>query len=109
MKDIYLACVDFGIDGLRIDAVRHVNVESWQDFGPAIAQRARDNGDPDSFSLKQVTAFGNGGVAAALQDFFAQDDLYIDADSNAYSLPAFLGIHDMGRIGRFLAGWRHGR
>ena len=34
--------------------------------------------------------------------FFANDDWYTDADSNAYSLPTFLGNHDMGRIGRFL-------
>ena len=30
------------------------------------------------------------------------DDWYTDADSNAYSLPTFLGNHDMGRIGKFL-------
>ena len=32
--------------------------------------------------------------------FFAGDDWYTDADSNAYSLPTFLGNHDMGRIGQ---------
>jgi alpha-amylase len=31
--------------------------------------------------------------------FFANDDWYTDADSNAYQLPTFLGNHDMGRIG----------
>ncbi len=30
------------------------------------------------------------------------DDYYTDTDSNAYSLPTFLGNHDMGRIGNFL-------
>lgn len=37
-----------------------------------------------------------------LARFFANDDWYTDADSNAYSLPTFLGNHDMGRIGYFL-------
>lgn len=37
-----------------------------------------------------------------LQRFFANDDWYTDHDSNAYSLPTFLGNHDMGRIGYFL-------
>ena len=40
--------------------------------------------------------------AQTLAKFFAQDDWYTDADSNAYSLPTFLGNHDMGRIGKFL-------
>ena len=38
----------------------------------------------------------------ALARFFANDDWYTDADSNAYELPTFLGNHDMGRIGHFL-------
>ena len=37
-----------------------------------------------------------------LRDFFGGDDWYIDADSNVYQLPTFLGNHDMGRIGRFI-------
>ena len=37
-----------------------------------------------------------------LRDFFASDDYYTDADSNAYAMPTFLGNHDMGRIGYFL-------
>ncbi len=38
----------------------------------------------------------------ALREFFASDDYYTDADSNAYAQPTFLGNHDMGRIGYFL-------
>ncbi|MGB0101985.1 MAG: alpha-amylase family glycosyl hydrolase [Nocardioides sp.] len=38
-----------------------------------------------------------------LARFFAHDDWYTDHDSNAYALPTFLGNHDMGRIGHFLA------
>ncbi len=29
------------------------------------------------------------------RQFFADDDWYTDADSNAYQLPTFLGNHDM--------------
>jgi glycosidase len=37
-----------------------------------------------------------------LAEFFANDDWYTDRDSNVYSLPTFLGNHDMGRIGFFV-------
>ena len=40
MKDIYSAWVDFGIDGFRIDTVKHVDMEFWQDFAPAIQEHA---------------------------------------------------------------------
>ncbi|MDP9416249.1 MAG: alpha-amylase family glycosyl hydrolase [Actinomycetota bacterium] len=132
MKDIYKAWVDFGIDGFRIDTVKHVNMEFWQDFAPAIERRAATIGNDDFFSFGEVfdanpantsrfttegrlqatldfpfqavaQGFGNGKATTELRDLFAKDDLYIDRDSNAYSLPTFLGNHDMGRIGRFLA------
>src|SRR4029453_6739119 len=41
--------------------------------------------------------------ASGLAEFFSGDDWYTDADSNAYQLPTFLGNHDMGRIGTFIA------
>ena len=131
MTDVYRAWVDFGIDGFRIDTVKHVGTEFWQEFAPAIRQQAAARGDEDFFSFGEVydsnpeflsrytteaglqatldfgfqaraRAFSSGGDAAALEDFYAQDDYYTDADSNAYSLPTFLGNHDMGRIGAFL-------
>ncbi|GAA4369024.1 alpha-amylase family glycosyl hydrolase [Nocardioides caricicola] len=43
-----------------------------------------------------------GETTRRLAKFFANDDVYTDRDSNAYSLPTFLGNHDMGRIGYFL-------
>ena len=132
MKDVYRTWVDFGIDGFRIDTVKHVGTEFWQDFAPAIEEHAAAGGNDDFFSFGEVydadpaklsrftteaglqatldfgfqaraQAFGTGRSATGLRDLFAQDDLYTDADSNAYSLPTFLGNHDMGRIGRFLA------
>ena len=39
MEDIYKAWVDFGIDGFRIDTVKHVNMEFWQSFTPGDAGR----------------------------------------------------------------------
>ena len=48
---------------------------------------------------KQARLFAEGaGATNALRDFFAHDDYYTDADSNAYSLPTFLGNHDIGRF-----------
>ena len=42
------------------------------------------------------------GSAQNLEKLFASDDYFIDEDSNAYSLPTFVGNHDMGRFGYFL-------
>lgn len=42
------------------------------------------------------------GGSDGLKTLFENDDYYIDADSNAYALPTFIGNHDMGRFGYFL-------
>jgi len=133
MTEIYQTWIkDFGIDGFRIDTVKHVNLQFWQEFGPAILDYARANGKPDFFmygevfdrdpafvsqyttegQLQATLDFGfqrsarlfasSGGATNDLRNFFANDDYYTDADSNAYSLPTFLGNHDMGRFGYFL-------
>ena len=67
---------------------------------------------PTKGDVQAVIDFGFQNVAAgyaarnssatAVADLFEADDYYIDADSNAYSLPTFLGNHDMGRIGTFI-------
>ncbi|MBZ5739441.1 alpha-amylase family glycosyl hydrolase [Nocardioides mangrovi] len=138
MTDIYQTWIgDFGIDGFRIDTMKHVNDEFWQAFGPGILDYAHQHGKPDFFMFGEVALDGSGpsskaftshytttdGMQAVLDfpfqdaargfaskslptqqlaDFFTNDDWYTDADSNAYSLPTFLGNHDMGRIGYFL-------
>ena len=133
MVDIHKKWItDFGIDGFRVDTVKHVNTEFWQKFAPAIRTHATSVGKPDFFLFGEVfdsnpavtstftttaklpavldfgfqsTAQGFAASSAAtnnVRDFFDKDDLYTDADSNAYSLPTFLGNHDMGRIGRFI-------
>jgi len=132
MIDIYQQWVrDVGIDGFRIDTVKHVNTEFWQQFSPALTSYAADQGNDDFFMFGEVydaspefvsqyttegrlqaavdfgfqanaTNFAKGAKTTQLRDFFASDDWYTDADSNVYQLPTFLGNHDMGRIGSFL-------
>jgi glycosidase len=133
MIDIYKAWIrDFGIDGFRIDTMKHVNDEFWQQFGPEVLDFARDQGKPEFFMFGEVfdttksftshfttvdrmqavldfpfqaaaqNFAADSGPTDRLADFFIDDDWYTDADSNAYQLPTFLGNHDMGRIGRFI-------
>jgi glycosidase len=135
MVDIYSFWIDeFGVDGFRIDTTKHVNMEFWQRFGPAILEEAHDRGIDEFFAFGEVfdQQFGSpfmsefstrgqlqatidfgfqvaargfasqGAATNGLRDFFASDDYYTDADSNAYAMPTFLGNHDMGRIGYFL-------
>lgn len=133
MTEIYETWVDLGIDGFRIDTAKHVNMEFWQQFAPAIREHAGSIGNDDFFAFGEVydanpeylstfstegrldatldfgfqdvgTAFAKGAATTRLRDFFAADDWYTDADSNAYASPTFLGNHDMGRIGTFLEG-----
>ncbi len=132
MIDIYNAWVgDVGIDGFRIDTVKHVNIEFWQQFTDGVIDYADSIGNDDFFMFGEIydsnpsfvsryttegelqaavdfgfqgsaTSFARGSATTNLRDFFFSDDWYTDADSNAYSLPTFLGNHDMGRIGSFL-------
>ncbi|GAB3590594.1 hypothetical protein GCM10027446_05760 [Angustibacter peucedani] len=131
MTKIYEKWVDFGIDGFRIDTVKHVNMEFWQSFSPAMLARAKADGNDDFFMFGEVydarpsfmsqytttgrlpstldfgfqaaaKDFATGLKTTGLRDLFADDDYYTDTDSNAYELPTFLGNHDMGRIGYFL-------
>jgi alpha-amylase len=133
MIDIYEAWIrDFGIDGFRIDTMKHVDDAFWQRFAPEVLDFAHSVGKQRFFMFGEVfdTArpftshftthdrvqavldfpfqkaaqdFAAGSHATTeLRDFFVADDWYTDADSNAYQLPTFLGNHDMGRFGRFV-------
>jgi alpha-amylase len=133
MIDIYETWIrDFGVDGFRIDTMKHVNDEFWQTFGPEVLDYARQHGKREFFMFGEVfdttksftshftttdkvqavldfpfqdaarNFASRGQPASQLATFFAGDDWYTDADSNVYQLPTFLGNHDMGRIGHFV-------
>jgi alpha-amylase len=133
MVQIYESWIkDFGVDGFRIDTMKHVNDEFWQKFGPQVLQFAHEHGKNEFFMFgevfdtsRSVTSHftthdrvqavldfpfqaaardfaSRGQPTSQLGAFFAGDDWYTDADSNVYQLPTFLGNHDMGRIGGFV-------
>ncbi|MDP9693315.1 UNVERIFIED_ORG: glycosidase [Arthrobacter globiformis] len=134
MTDIYETWIrDFGVDGFRIDTMKHVNDEFWQQFGPDVLAYAREHGKDEFFMFGEVFDTSKSFTsqfttrnrmqavldfpfqdaarnfasksqnAKALETFFAADDWYTDSDSNVYQLPTFLGNHDMGRIGSFIS------
>ncbi len=131
MIEIYKFWSTFGIDGFRIDTVKHVNIEFWQKFAPEVLAAAMGSGKKDFFMFGEVfdanpanmsrfttegglqatidfgfqaraRGFAGGRPTTEIRDLFVADDYYTDHDSNAYSLPTFLGNHDMGRIGNFI-------
>lgn len=54
MIDIFGQWVEWGVDGFRIDTMRHVNAAFWQAFNPAIRARARALGRPDFLQFGEV-------------------------------------------------------
>ncbi|MBX2846729.1 MAG: hypothetical protein KTR16_00300 [Acidiferrobacterales bacterium] len=133
MIEIYQNLIkEFKPDGFRVDTVKHVQLEFWQEFTPAIVDFAKKQGipnfhvfgevyDPDPKVLSVFTTqgkvpsvldFGFQSAAAdvffagksplLIKELFAQDHLYKDHDSDADTLMTFLGNHDMGRPGMFI-------
>ena len=96
MTEIYQGWIsDFGVDGFRIDTTKS--------FTSQFTTRNQMQAVLDFPFQEAARNFASRGQdATALKEFFAGDDWYTDADSNAYSLPTFLGNHDMGRIGSFV-------
>ncbi|QTE29983.1 pullulanase-type alpha-1,6-glucosidase [Pengzhenrongella sicca] len=126
--DVYDQWIDLGIDGFRIDTVKHVNLEFWQQWTTQVLDYAHAAGKPDFFMFGEVydadatktspyvrktdmsatldfafqagaTGFAQGFSGEGLSKLFASDDLYTTPDSSATAMPTFLGNHDMGRIG----------
>ncbi|MEV4279308.1 pullulanase-type alpha-1,6-glucosidase [Actinoplanes xinjiangensis] len=124
---------DTGIDGYRLDTVKHSNLEFWQQWAPGVEKAAKQAGKKDFFMFGEVYSAdqeiqstyvregnlpatldfsfqetargfvtGNSG-ANALSGLYAKDDLYTARNTGADRLPTFLGNHDMGRIGSFIA------
>ncbi|WP_432981713.1 pullulanase-type alpha-1,6-glucosidase [Dactylosporangium sp. CA-233914] len=124
---------DSGIDGYRIDTAKHVDMQFWPQFSQGVRAAADRAGKPDffmfgevydanpgfdsqyvrkgrlpatlDFPFQQAAAdfVARGGSGTELADMYAQDDLYTSAGTSAQYLPTFLGNHDMGRIGYFVA------
>ncbi|WP_374763498.1 alpha-amylase family glycosyl hydrolase [Yunchengibacter salinarum] len=122
---------EVGIDGFRIDTVKHVGDAFWRAFIPAIRKHARQEGIPDFYIFGEVyepdpvvlsrhvreaglpqvldfpfqsaaqAVFADGAPTHKLATLFAADALY-GGPARANRLPVFLGNHDMGRIGRFI-------
>ena len=130
--EVYQDWIDLGIDGFRIDTVKHVNFEFWEQWTDAVLAYAHDHGKPDFFMFGEVydadpkktspyvrdtgmnsildftfqsnaQGYATGASnAKTLQRLYAGDDYYTTPHSSATALPTFLGNHDMGRIGYFL-------
>ncbi|MFI2712417.1 pullulanase-type alpha-1,6-glucosidase [Micromonospora sp. NPDC018662] len=134
MTDIYGQWIGkAGVDGFRLDTVKHANLDFWPQFTRGIDAYAAKAGKKDFFMFGEVysadqeiesTYVRQGGLPAtldfsfqeaargytaadgsakALADVYAKDDLYAARDTDANRLPTFLGSHDMGRIGSFIA------
>ncbi|MBX9243928.1 pullulanase-type alpha-1,6-glucosidase [Actinotalea ferrariae] len=130
--DVYQDWIDLGIDGFRIDTVKHVNIEFWEQWTTEVLDYARAQGKPDFFMFGEVydadaaklspyvrntdmsstldftfqsaaQLFARGSDPRGLAQLFASDDMYTTPTTSATALPTFLGNHDMGRIGYFVA------
>lgn len=124
---------DFDIDGFRIDTVKHVDMEFWTQWATALDAYAAKQGRDDFFMFGEVYSAdtnitspyvtqgrldatldfpfqeaarqyaSQGGSAKKLAGVFGDDYKYTTDKANAYEQVTFLGNHDMGRIGYFLA------
>ncbi|MFC7879685.1 pullulanase-type alpha-1,6-glucosidase [Isoptericola sp. NPDC057391] len=131
--DVYTDWIDLGIDGFRIDTVKHVNPEFWETWSAEVMDYAHAQGNDDFFMFGEVydadaaktspyvrdtamssvldfsfqaaaTSYASGNSARGLASLFASDDRYTTPTKSAAALPTFLGNHDMGRVGFMLAG-----
>ena len=75
MVDIYKTWVDdFGIDGFRIDTMKHVNDEFWQQFGPRMQTIAKQDGNPDFFMFGEVALDGSDAAAKSFTSHYTTHD-----------------------------------
>ncbi|WP_333774136.1 pullulanase-type alpha-1,6-glucosidase [Streptomyces sp. IBSBF 3136] len=133
MEKIYQRWVkDFGVDGFRIDTVKHVDMEFWTQWATALDSYAAAHGRKNFFMFGEVYSAdtsitspyvtqgrldatldfpfqdaarsyaSQGGSAQKLASVFGDDYKYTTDKANAYEQVTFLGNHDMGRIGYFL-------
>ncbi|MEV0403214.1 alpha-amylase family glycosyl hydrolase [Actinoallomurus sp. NPDC050550] len=73
--DVYETWIkDFGIDGFRIDTMKHVNDEFWQTFGPGLVRYARAHGKPDFFMFGEVALDGSDAAAKSFTSHYTTHD-----------------------------------
>lgn len=133
MIDIYQNWIrEFRCDGFRVDTVKHVDIEFWQKWVPAIKKYAESLkispfyivGEAYDMLPQDVSRFKTMGTMPSLLDFplqgairdvfageagtkvfedvFFGDDYYTGAYSSAAELLTFTGNHDMGRLGFYV-------
>ena len=131
-ENVYETWMDFGVDGFRIDTVKHVNFDFWKTWTTAVDAHAAQT-NPDFFTFGEVydadatktspyvrhtgmdatldfafqagaLNYAKGYTAGGLSQLFASDDYYTTVHSSVYAEPTFLGNHDMGRLGYLLNG-----
>lgn len=124
---------DFAVDGFRIDTVKNVDMPFWTQWATALDAYAAQHGRKNFFMFGEtydadpaVTSpyvtqgrldatldfpfqdaarsyASQGASPAKLAGVYGQDYRYTTDKANAYEEVTFLGNHDMGRIGSFLA------
>lgn len=133
MIDIYKQWItDFGVDGFRIDTVKHVRPEFWAEFNPAMVEHAASLGIPHFHVFGEIYEFdagrlgahtveshlpstldfafqgaaqavvANGAASSELSRLYEFDPSYAEGFETARINPTFLGNHDMGRFSMFL-------
>ncbi|MEU1465759.1 pullulanase-type alpha-1,6-glucosidase [Streptomyces sp. NPDC005727] len=133
MEKIYQRWVeDYGIDGFRIDTVKHVDMDFWTQWATALDAYAAAHGRKNFFMFGEVYSAdtsvtspyvtqgrldatldfpfqdaarsyaSQSGSARKLAGVFGDDYKYTTDKANAYEQVTFLGNHDMGRVGYFL-------
>ena len=133
MVEIYADWIrKYKVDGFRVDTVKHVRWDLWQDMAPAIMAVAHEEGVPHFHMFAEIYDFDPGYLARftvednfptildfgfqgavrkfvaeqepgeVMSQFFIRDGLYAGGRSTARQLPTFLGNHDMGRFSQFL-------
>jgi alpha-amylase len=75
MTDIYKTWIkDFGVDGFRVDTMKHVNDEFWQKFAPAIVDYAHKHGKPEFFVFGEVALDGHDASTKAFTSHYTTTD-----------------------------------
>jgi glycosidase/predicted alpha/beta superfamily hydrolase len=97
---------EFKVDGFRIDTAKHVNVEFWQAFAPAIRDLARRVGNPGFIQFGEVmdetldapflSEFSHTALLDTTLDFgFMHAALaYVSKEGNAAAVGDFLALDD---------------